>query len=291
MRQPTGFKSNADLLEGDKAYIQRARIALPILVRQAKASKPIYYSALAEEMGMLNPRNLNYVLGAIGNALTSLAVRLKLPKIPVINCLVISKSNQLPGEGIAWFIDKKNFIKLTGSQKRDTINRILDEIYIYPDWEMILHELGLEPINTEYVEKIKPLILKSSSGWGGGESQNHIDFKNYLAKHPELFELSPEFEVIVEYNLPSADKIDVVFKNKSQIIGVEAKSIISDTGDILRGLFQCVKYKALLEAEQIVKDLIPDCHVFLALEGSFPVQHIGIRNQLGITVIDNIIQK
>ena len=288
MRKPTGYNSNADLLEGDKAYIQRARIALPILVRQAKALKPIFYSDLAEEMGMLNPRNLNYVLGAIGNALTSLAERLKIPNIPLINCLVINKANHLPGEGISWFIDKKNFTKLTKSQKRETINRYLDEIYIYPDWDMILNELGLESVKTEYVKKIKPLISKSNSGWGGGESQSHIDFKNFLAKHPELFELSPEFNVKIEYELPSADKIDVVFKNKGEIIGIEAKSIISDTGDILRGLFQCVKYKALLEAEQIVNDLIPDCHVYLALEGSFPEQHIGIRNQLGIQVIDNI---
>ncbi|MEI8047342.1 MAG: hypothetical protein WCI92_08185 [Bacteroidota bacterium] len=288
MKQPKVFNSNADLLKGDKLYIQRARIAFPLLVRQAKAGEPISYSSLAEEMKMPNPRNLNYVLGAIGVALQSLAERLDIPKIPVINCLVINKANHLPGEGIGWFIDKKDFSKLTRSQKRETVIRLLDEIYVYPAWDMILREFGLEPARTNYEKKLKPLLLKSQSRWGGGESKSHLDFKNYLAKHPELFELTSDYKAKTEYELPSADAIDVVFEQNGEIIGVEAKSIISDSGDILRGLFQCVKYKALLEAEQIVKDLVPNCHVFLALEGKFPEQFIGIRNQLGINVIDNI---
>ena len=37
---------------GDKLYQQRARMVLPILVRQAQADKPIYYSTLAQEVGM-----------------------------------------------------------------------------------------------------------------------------------------------------------------------------------------------------------------------------------------------
>jgi hypothetical protein len=85
MDEPTGQKSNAEFLQGNKLYIQRARIALPILVRQAKARKSIYYSDLAEEMGMPNPRNLNWVLGAIGNALKNLE-ELNNEKIPLVNC-------------------------------------------------------------------------------------------------------------------------------------------------------------------------------------------------------------
>ena len=54
---------------GDKLYQQRARVVLPILIRQAFAATPIYYSALAQEAQIPNPRNLNYVLGCIGKPL------------------------------------------------------------------------------------------------------------------------------------------------------------------------------------------------------------------------------
>jgi len=53
-------------ISGEKLYQERARAALPLLVRQAQAGAPIFYSDLADELGMPNPRNLNYVLGSIG---------------------------------------------------------------------------------------------------------------------------------------------------------------------------------------------------------------------------------
>jgi hypothetical protein len=48
-------------ISGDRLYQERARRALPLLVRQAQAGAPIHYSELAEELGMPNPRNLSGV--------------------------------------------------------------------------------------------------------------------------------------------------------------------------------------------------------------------------------------
>ena len=73
-------------LGGDKLYQERARAALPLLVRQAIAAKPIFYSALADELAMPNPRNLNYVLGCIGQAMVRLSKQWK-TKVPPISLL------------------------------------------------------------------------------------------------------------------------------------------------------------------------------------------------------------
>ena len=51
--------------EGNKLYQERARRALPLLVRQAKAGRTITYGRLADELRMPNARNLNYPLGSI----------------------------------------------------------------------------------------------------------------------------------------------------------------------------------------------------------------------------------
>lgn len=281
---PTGQKSNAHLLQGNDLYIPRARIALPILVRQAKAREPIYYSDLADEIGMPNPRNLNYVLGAIGNALESLEDLYTSEKIPLINSLVINKANNLPGEGLSWFLKDLDFGKLSRSQKKDIVSQLLTRVYTYQKWDWVLKELELKPLKSEISKKIN--ILKKIKNCG--ESKSHLDFKNFLSNNPELFGLKKEIKGSVEYQFPSADAIDVVFNNKLEIVGVEAKSIISDENDILRGLFQCVKYKALIEAEQKVNDQIPNCRIVLALEGKYPNNLIGIKNQLGIEVMDNL---
>ena len=63
----------AKSIEGEKLYQKRARKALPILVRQALAHQPIFYSDLANELDMPNPRNLNYVLGSIGQTLQEIS--------------------------------------------------------------------------------------------------------------------------------------------------------------------------------------------------------------------------
>jgi len=54
--------TSSDLISGEKLFLQRASTELPYLVRQARAGKPIYYSDLASEIGISNPRNLNYAL-------------------------------------------------------------------------------------------------------------------------------------------------------------------------------------------------------------------------------------
>lgn len=101
--------------------------------------------------------------------------------------------------------------------------------------------------------------------------------------------LASQYSMVeVEHKLLSADIIDIVFIDKSTMIGIEVKSRISEPADILRGLFQCVKYKSLIEAEQIVKNREPDSRVILVLEGSLPTELIGIKNVLGIEVIDGI---
>ena len=86
-------------IEGEKLYQQRARKAFPLLVRQALANQPILYLDLAQELEMPNPRNLNYVLGCIGQTLQEISVEWK-EEIPPINCLVINKTKGLPGGGL-----------------------------------------------------------------------------------------------------------------------------------------------------------------------------------------------
>ncbi len=276
--------ANSDLA-GNKIYLQRARIVLPYLIRQAKAGQTIFYSDLAEETAIPNPRNLNYVLGAIGKALIKLSKKSKI-EIPQIQCLVINKNTRLPGEGIAWFINMADFKKQSRSQKEQTVNRVLTNIYAFQQWDWVLQQLNLEPLKTD----IRPIIEEAKRIRGnGGESPFHLAFKNFIAKHPASIGLPVTVGVgKTEYCLPSADTVDIVFTSLNTKIGVEVKSKISDNADILRGLFQCVKYIHLIEAEQIVNNQQPDCRVILALEGQFPKVLIKVRNVLGIEVIEKV---
>ena len=195
-------------------YQRRAFSALPLLVRQAQAGRTIHYEQLARELGMPNPRNLNYVLGSIGTSLQNLG-QLWGEEIPAIQALVTNKSSGLPGRGFTEFLpDPGAFRRATSAQQHAIHQRITDKVRFYEHWR------------------------------------------------------------------------DVLFTQGTRMWGVEVKSVVSREGDILRGLFQCVKYHALLQTEQAAASNACFVDVYLACEHEFPAKLLGVAHVLGVEVFD-----
>ena len=61
--------------------------------------QPVFYKALADEIGVPFALNLNYVLGAIGDELNRLGEKWHV-KIPPTQCLVINQQTGIPSRGI-----------------------------------------------------------------------------------------------------------------------------------------------------------------------------------------------
>lgn len=272
-------------ISGDKAYQVRARAALPLLVRQAQAGAPVFYSDLAEELGMPNPRNLNYVLGSIGQSLERLSKDWN-TKVPPIQCLVVNKNTGLPGEGIGWFLVKKeDFAALPLRQKRAIVEAELQHIFSYPRWPEVLKGLELEPTTSDFT----PFVSKATGGLGGGESEDHKALKEYVARNPKVIGLGANTPAgITEYLLPSGDSLDVSFNGKKVWVAAEVKSSISAESDIIRGLFQCIKYRAIMEAVLLTESRPQNARALLVLESKFPQSLIPLRNMLGVEVVESV---
>lgn len=270
-------------ISGNKLYQKRARAALPILARQAKARSTLFYSDLAQELGMPNPRNLNYVLGSIGQTLEHLSEQWK-TKVPPIQALVVNKNSGLPGEGIGWFLVKEEeFATLPFNQKQIIVKAELNHVFTFPQWDKVLKALGLEPVETDFSHAIE----LASQVYGGGESEHHKILKNFVACHPSSIGLSSTTpRGLTEERLPSGDSLDVSFYTKSTWIAAEVKSAISSVPDIARGLFQCVKYRAVMEAVLLAQSQIKDVRALLVLESKFPATLLPLKNVLGVEVID-----
>jgi len=270
-------------LEGDKLYKQRARAAMPILVRQAWARQTVYYSDLTSELGMPNPRNLNYPLGTIGESLIQLG-KLWGQKVPPLQCLVINKSTGLPGEGVEWAVPElKNFAAMTPRVRRIRVEQQLSDIYAFDRWKSVLQAFDI----AEPALPIDRQQLSQAGRGGGPESEAHIQLKNFAANNPSALGLGASYSnVKIEKSLPSGDSIDVFFEYERESIAVEIKTATADPLEIARGLFQCVKYQALLAAISDVEQSCKEARAILAIGGSFPLQLIPLKNTLGIEVID-----
>jgi hypothetical protein len=276
----------AKALDGNQTYQVRARAALPMLVQLAHAGRDITYGKLAEPLGMKNPRTLNYPLGCIGQAIESLSKKWG-ESIPVIQCLVVNQGTGLPGEGVGWFVrDKGEFASLPLRKQRAIIRGIHAEVFAYPRWHDVLRALGLEPVRSDFSESLQA----AANYRGGGESEQHKALKRYVATHPAIVGVpvraAPGEQ---EFPIPSGDTIDVFFHHGGVRTAVEVKSRISPEADIVRGLFQCVKYRAVLEAQVNVDGAHDDIvNVVLALEGALPQRLEELRRVLGVAVVENI---
>lgn len=271
-------------MHGEKLYQQRAREALPILVRQAFSRKPMYYQQLADELGMPNPRNLNFVLGSVGQSLMDLGQAWG-EEIPPIQCLVINQSEGLPGDGFGWFMTEADWKSLSKRQKDEMTKAVMQQIFAYPKWPRVLKTLGLEPTD----QRFSDVVRKASGFQGGGESNDHKALKTYVQCRPELFALRKKAGPgTVEKGLPSGDRLDVFFDDGDEWVAVEVKSALSNEVDIVRGLFQCVKYDAVLNAMLVTEQRDTKVRAVLVLEGFLPPALMSMKHMLGVEVLEGV---
>lgn len=123
----------------------------------------------------------------------------------------------------------------------------------------------------------------------GSEGIKHKALKEYIYYHPECIGIKNVKHKEMEHTLLSGDRLDVYFilKDDTQI-AVEVKSSISDNADLLRGVYQCVKYNAILNAEQSVKGMHHPIKALLVLEGEMPISIASDAIALHINFKENI---
>jgi len=278
-----------------KYAIESLNMLIQHIFQSANALRAIPYSDLAQRIGRLTKygyghgHGMGHVLGEMGHLLQNLEGEWGEP-IPHIQSLVVNKTGKLkglPDDGIKEFW--KDYPKLTIEEKRNKVHAEYKKIKEYGSrWNKVLSALGLPPVKAE-----SKSITSNKPPYGtGGESPQHLALKEYVKNHPQLAGANIIDDVFLEYSLPSLDEIDVLFKSPSRWTAVEVKSKISDlfTQDYERGLYQCVKYGAILDA--MTKDLkyqTPETiDVYFVLESKLPDQYRSLSKILGINLIENI---
>jgi hypothetical protein len=113
--------------------------------------------------------------------------------------------------------------------------------------------------------------------------------KLFVAKHPESVGLPASIAPgDTEEPLPSGDVLDVFFRQGQDSIAVEVKSSLSSESDIVRGMFQCVKYRAVLEAQQAADGLPQSARAILVLQAKLPSKFQALKNILGVELVDEV---
>ena len=135
------------------------------------------------------------------------------------------------------------------------------------------------------LELLADLSIDARSG-GGGEGPEHEKLKEHVKQAPSILGLPQATAAESEYRLASHDSVDVMFCHGGQMVCVEVKSKISDTADIRRGIFQCIKYKAVTEAMLMAKGKKPNVRSVLVLGRRLPQGLEDTQKKLCVEVIE-----
>jgi hypothetical protein len=289
-------------LDGDSWESRTARVGFPILVEYARHRSPITYGEWDRE---IVERGLGRHMiavryggpaGVIGNACQAYANNSKIPA-PLINLMVVNQGNGMPGKGAdpyikehCWKIQgrKVNPESLSQTEKKALIDQAHTEIFDFSHWAEVLNAYGLkETERTTNVLAHPPRRRPNPSGWHTGpESEAHKTLKRSIAENPQLVKLPKGQKGKEEHRLWSGDEVDVYFAESST--AVEVKTHNAHFDELHRGIFQCVKYRAVLRAQQIYDRIIPTAECILAVGGRLPRDLQEVAHLLQVRFFQNL---
>ena len=178
------------------------------------------------------------------------------PDCPLLNILLVRQRDCMPGEGAGPFMaDYLEQPSLAKSGYRDrhlqrwraACDEIAADVYSFKDWDRIYRKaFGKRlPVATSPRGSEHDGIRHSRKG----EGPNHKALRLWVRDNPGRVRRSfADFETDTEVILDSADRVDVVYYGSTSTVVIEVKSIDSDVADLRRGVFQCIKYRAVMEA-------------------------------------------
>ena len=269
------------ILDGDSWTKRTARAGFPILVEYARSRQEITYGEWNDEIVRRqlgpngSPRLYGWPAGSIGDACEDYAAKTGVP-VPPINLIVVNKKTRMPGSGANNYFRRYctyrlgrdvNPERLDPHDKRALINCAKKEIFDFPSWGDVLAACGLAETTPPRARQKRH--RPQQDRWSTGpESDEHKRLKQMIADDPALVDLRSEEKGDQEHPLWSGDRLDVYFKKAA--VGVEVKTSNAGFDEIHRGVFQCVKYKAVMQAQQIHNRQIPTADCLLAIGGALP---------------------
>ena len=275
-------------LDGKGASPPRVPLLLPILMRQARLGTPITYGDAAAELG-LHHRTIHPTAGVIGYTLKLVAQARgwKRRPPPPLQSLIVNDITRVPGGGVDGFMSTAYQAAETTEKKRAVLKAVYAHIKAYPHWDEVFTLVGLDATPAPADDLVEKAIAARGRG---GEGKEHKALKEYVAANPSVIGLPAALaQGRCEFPLASGDRVDVVFEGRRLKTAVEVKSSISSVGDIARGLFQCLKYRVVLEKQAELSRVPFGVDVLLVVGKAFPTELIALRNSLEVEVVDKVV--
>lgn len=266
--------------------------AFQVLLRRAPIGQRVTYGTVASHLEnklgipQVFPVHIGGVAGALMRRIWEVA-----PDAPPINMLVVNGDNWEPGEGSDGFL--KDWFGLSAvqlSRQREAyVQQAINQVRSYRGWTNVYRKLfrrSLVPdpsLDTRDEFEADGQPDNPRYGSGGPESAEHKKLKAFVRDNPKSVGIKKAVSSARnEVRLLSGDLMDVELLVESTRWGVEVKSIRSGDADLERGVYQCVKYRAVMVAESGFDADEADCKTLLVTERELPSGLRALARRFGV---------
>jgi hypothetical protein len=204
------------------------------------------------------------------------------PDAPLINVLVVNQTDGQPSKGAGSFLahrfreprlaEKDAKLRYPALWEK-TVKKAADEVYSYPEaqWSALFERVFGKPLVNDRIKSDRKKRHEGTEKDGiptgrkygpGGEGPFHESLRLWVTDNPGAIKAAfTDASTETEVDLDSGDRVDVVYKMADRIVVLEVKSRISDEADLRRGVFQCVKYRAVRKAMDVRNDAVVDSYL------------------------------
>lgn len=271
------------------------RYALQLLLQHVhEGGEPfVTYGAIAQlletklRIPKVFPTHIGWVAGEMMDRIEAVD-----PDAPLINGLV-TRPTGIPGRGFGGYYDRllrpaggREWDNLGNRRRLAVVEEVRRDVRSFDRWDSIYRAIyGTNPPRVPLPKKFTEKDGKppeTSRPRGAGESAEHRLLKEWAAKNPQALGLALGMKGTPEKDLLSGDRIDVLFSDGKSFVAVEVKSIRSSKDDWQRGLYQCVKYRAVLEAQEL--PIRTPVRALLLTEEELPLELKARAKSLNVTL-------
>lgn len=174
------------------------------------------------------------------------------PDAPLLNVLLVRQDTRYPGDGagtyLAQWFGKKALAKRGAWSMRPKLwskycDRAIGEVYAFTGWNEVIQNV-FGPVTVP--DRVTPV---EQDEIGGGEGKSHRELRLWAMANPGAIDKHcADYEASTEVTLLSGDRVDVILRGPQETVCIEVKSHISNFADLERGLYQCIKYRAVAAA-------------------------------------------
>lgn len=192
---------------------------------------------------------------------------------PLLNALLVLQKDRMPSDGIAeffadWWDDQR--FREKGARKvhwetwKSYSHQAIQDVYDYDDWEGLYERAFGQKYRPDKIAKKRKSGKDGSEKDGiprgrSGEGDNHKALRIWVTNNSKI--VAPTLKGVraeTEVELLSGDRVDSVYYADGITLAIEVKSSTSNWYDLQRGIYQCVKYQAVLRAMDPREDAVVD---------------------------------